>query len=141
MASALKDIRAALATQLLTLQSGGSPPIAFEGENYEPTQGTLYLQERFIPADRGPVGMENASTDEYVGIYQITVACEGGKIRERFAAETQAAAIEDAFPRGSEYTVNSKTVKIMSTRTLPGGAALDKGWYEMPVEIHWLALE
>jgi len=48
-------------------------PTAYINAPFEPTEAP-YLAESYLPATQAPVGMENGSTDEFTGIYQVTVS-------------------------------------------------------------------
>lgn len=136
MSAAEKDINTALSVRLTAIQTAGNPPIAYENTPYEPTEGTLYLRENFIPNIKDPVGIAHASSDDYEGIYQVTVA--DGRGDRRFDAQEQARLVSAHFPRGAEYTYNGVTVKITKTRV--NGAVVEDNWYNIPVTIEWRAL-
>jgi hypothetical protein len=137
--SKLKDIRAALATQLLTLQTANVPPIAFENENYEPITDTLFLREFLLPVAKNQVGNATSDSDDYIGIYQVNVAVRSGDISQRFTAQTQAAAVEDAFLRDAEFTSGGVTVKIQKTEQAQGLQTNGGAWYEIPISIYYRA--
>lgn len=145
MSAAEKDINTALSIRLTEIQTDGSPPIAYENTPYEPTEGTLYLRENFIPSIKVQVGIAHASSDDYEGIYQVTVS--DGRGDRRFDAQEQARLVSAHFPRGAEYTYNGVTVKITRSRVsgavIQGqgnGAAVEDNWYNIPVTIEWRAL-
>jgi hypothetical protein len=135
MSAAEKDINTALSVRLKAFQTAGEPPIAYENTPYEPTEGSLYLQEAFLPNIKAIVGVSHASSDDYEGIYQITVA--DGRGDRRFDAQEQARLLSLHFPRGAEYTYNGVTVKIVQTRV--NGAVIEDNWYNIPVTVEWRA--
>lgn len=144
MSSAEKDINTALSVRLKAFQTAGQPPIAYENTPYEPTEGTLYLQEAFLPNIKAAVGISHTSSDDYEGIYQITVS--DGRGDRRFDAQEQARLLCLHFPRGAEYTYNGVTVKIIQTRVSGAviqnqgnGAVIEDNWYNIPVTVEWRA--
>lgn len=135
MSAAEKDINTALSVRLQTFPAAGVPPIAYENTPYEPVEGSLYLRENFMPNIKERVGVSHTSSDDYEGIYQITVA--DGRGDRRFDAQEQARLLSLHFPRGAEYTYNGVTVKIVQSRV--NGAVVDENWYNVPVTIEWRA--
>ena len=136
MSAAEKDIQTALAVRLKAFQTDGSPPIAYENEDYEPVIGTLYLEETFMPNTKDPVGISHTSSDDYEGMYQITVrSAKGGR---RFDAQEQARLLALHFPRGAEYTYNSTKVKIVTVEVNQG--LMDNERYIVPVTVSWRVL-
>ena len=121
--------------RLNAFQTAGEPPIAYENTPYEPTEGSLYLQDAFLPNIKAIVGVLSARSDDYEGIYQITVA--DGRGDRRFDAQEQARLLSLHFPRGAEYTYNGVTVKIVQTRV--NGAVIEDNWYNIPVTVEWRA--
>ena len=70
------DIHSALRSQFATITEY---PLAFEDVPYTPTEGTLYLQETFLPSEVFRVGLETSPTKEFRGIYQISIIAPVGK--------------------------------------------------------------
>jgi hypothetical protein len=136
MSAAEKDINTALSVRLAEIQTDGEPPIAYENAEYTPVEGTLYLQESFLPNIKDAVGMAHTSADDYEGLYQVSVM--DGRGDRRFAAQEQARLISLHFPRGAEYTYNGVTVKITGTRI--SSAITEDGWYQIPVTVSWRAI-
>tara|TARA_R110000772_G_scaffold9385_1_gene30846 strand:- start:7789 stop:8202 length:414 start_codon:yes stop_codon:yes gene_type:complete len=136
MSVAEKDINTALSVRLKQIQVAGSPPVAWENAPYTPVENTLYLEETFIPNIKNQVGIENSSTDDYEGIYQVLIKDTRGA--RRFGAQEQAKLVAEHFPRGAEYTQNSVTVKITTVQIAQG--LTDNNTYNVPVSIYWRAL-
>ncbi len=136
MSAAEKDINTALSVRLAEFQTDGEPPIAYENAEYTQVEGTLYLQESFLPNIKEAVGIAHTSADDYEGLYQVSVMA--GRGDRRFDAQEQARLISLHFPRGAEYTFNSIKVKITSARVSQG--ITDEGWYSVPVTIEWRAI-
>lgn len=136
MSAAEKDINTALSSRLAEFQTAGEPPIAYENAEYEPQVGTLFLQETFLPNIKDAVGVAHTSSDDYEGLYQVTVF--DGRGDRRFAAQEQARLISLHFPRGAEYTYNGVKVKITGSQLASG--ITEDGWFSIPVTISWRAL-
>ena len=146
MSAAEKDINTALSVRLTEIQTAGVPPIAYENAEYTPVEGTLYLQELFLPNIKDAVGIAHTSADDYEGLYQVSVMA--GRGDRRFAAQEQARLISLHFPRGAEYTYNGVKVKITKTSisqsiietTSIGSFSGRDNWYSVPVTIEWRAI-
>jgi len=134
--SAEKDINTALSVRLKQIQVADLPPIAWENAPYTPIENTLYLQENFIPNIKNQVGLENSSTDDYEGIYQVLVRDTRGA--RRFNAQEQARLVAEHYPRGAEYTHNSVVVKIVRAQIAQGIS--DENTYNVPVSVYWRSL-
>lgn len=135
MSAAEKDINTALSSRLALIQVAGSPPIAWENTIYSPTAGTIYLRENFLPNMKDPVGISHASTDDYEGIYQVTVIADRGT--RRFDAQEQARLVALHFPRGGEYTYNGVMTKI--TKTVINSPLIIDNQFAIPISIYWRA--
>lgn len=134
--SAEKNIHTALATRLQAIQSSGSPQIAYENQSFTPMANVLYLEEHFMPNLKDQVGIEDTSTDDYEGIYQVTVKAPADKLR--FTGQEQARLVSAHFPRGAQYTAGGVTVRITRTQVNPGFIDADR--YIVPVSIYWRVL-
>lgn len=135
MSAAEKDINTALSSRLAAFQTAGSPPVAWENAEYTPVHGTLYLRENFLPNIKDQVGLEDSSTDDYEGIYQVTVVDWRGN--RRFDAQEQARLISLHFPRGAEYTYNGVKVRITSSSSAVASTENDN--YQIPINVQWRA--
>lgn len=135
MSAAEKDINTALSSRLADFQTAGSPPIAWENSEYTPVHGTLYLRENFLPNIKVGIGLEDSSTDDYEGIYQVTVVDWRGN--RRFDAQEQGRLISVHFPRGAEYTHNGVKVRITSSNLAV--SSVEEANYVVPVTISWRA--
>lgn len=136
MSAAEKDINTALSVRLKEIQVSDEPPIAYENAEYIPVEGELYLRESFIPNIKDSVGISHSDSDDYEGIYQVSVMT--GRGDRRFNAQEQARLISVHFPRGAEYTFNGITVKITNSRIESG--IIENAWYQTPVSINWRSL-
>ena len=136
--NAEKEIHTALATRLQAMQTGGSPPVAWENQPYTPVTDTLYLTESFMPNLKEQVGMEDASSDDYEGVYQVTVMAPAGGLR--FAGQERARLVAAHFPRGAMYTSGGVTARISKAQVNPGYIDGELDRYVVPVSIYWRTL-
>ena len=126
-----RKISAALSTHLTTLS--GLPPVAWENAPFKPVSGALYLRENYLPGDTVAVGMENSSSDDATGIYQVTVVAELDSYK--LIAQTMAESITSHFARGTN--LNYESQKVMITTVDSNAGSIDGGWYNIPVSITW----
>ena len=128
------DIQSALNTRLNTLSGGYA--VAWENIEYEPVQGTPYLRPTFLPAETFGATIGATGTDNQSGIYQIDVFVKAGQ--GHGAAVILADSIADHFKPVTELVYNGRLVRCMSVSILRGRS--DNGWYQVPIEIRYLAL-
>jgi hypothetical protein len=114
-------ISAALSARLNTL---AGYQVQWENSPFTPPSG-VYLAESFLPAATLAVGISNASSDEYSGIYQVSVMAPKGATKgpPRVAAD----AVLALFPRGLQLTRSGITVTIL--RASMGPAVIDGDRY------------
>lgn len=124
-------ISAALATQLNTVNM----PTHWENAKFVPTAGQIYLSESLLTGDTIPVGVANAASDEFGGVYQVLVYAPMDKNKgpARSAADTVAA----AFQRGSRLTYDGVTVTILRTTQNPAFVSGDR--WVIPISITYRA--
>lgn len=130
--SAQKAIYTALGKRLQAL----ALPTAYEGAEFVPASGTLYLRESFLPGTTSPVGMAFGSTNNYVGIYQIDVCSPLGKEHKAAAL----AAIEQVltqFARGTTLTESGVDVTLHRADRLP--AMPDGDRWVTPISVRYRA--
>lgn len=123
-------INAALAARLQTLGIS----TAFENANFTPTAGVLYLEESFLPGETTPVGVASTSSDDFTGIYQITVLAplDGTKGPGMTAAKQ----VAEHFPRGMRLTHTSGQV-VTILRTSQGPTFKRNDRWAIPVSIRY----
>lgn len=126
-----RKISAALSTHLSTLS--GLPPVAWENAPFKPVSGVLYLRESYLPGDTVAVGMENSSSDDATGIYQVSVFAEMDQYK--LIAQTMAESIASHFARGTNLSY--ETQKVMITTVDTNAGSISDGWYSIPVSITW----
>lgn len=124
-------ISAALSARLNTV---AGYQVQWENSPFTPPSG-VYLAESFLPADTLAVGISNASSDEYSGIYQVSVMAPKGATKgpPRVAAD----AVLALFPRGLQLTRSGITVTIL--RASMGPALIDGDRYTVPLSIDYRA--
>ena len=119
-----QQIYQGLRTRLNTLAN--KPAIAYINEGYEPTAGTPWLEESFLPANNEGLtatGNEQAQT----GIYQITVNYPAGQ--GVAAAQAQAEAVAALFARGTTFgglIIDSADIE---------GHSIGGGWLQIPISV------
>lgn len=129
-----RKISAALSTHLSTLPS--LPPVAWENAPFKPVSGTLYLRENYIPASVSAIGIENSSSDDANGIYQVSVFAELDKYK--LIAQTVVDSIASHFARGTALLYESQCVRIETVDV--SAALIGGGWYNIPISINWRSI-
>lgn len=129
--SEFANISGALDSHLNSM--AGLPPVAWENQNYSPTQGTLYLRPTIIPGDTLQAGLGDAGIDEHIGLYQVDVFAEAGV--GKGAAVVMADTVADQFSRGTVLSLNGVDVRIVSTSR--GVGTVDGGWFIVPVTVSY----
>lgn len=131
--SVFTDIQAALHSHLNTM--AGKPPIAWENSEYQPTAGTLFARPSLLPGESVQATLGTDGQDSNVGVFQVDIF---GPI-DLGHGETVAMAdtIADHFKRGTYLTYNSRVIRIRSVSR--GAAGRDDNWYQIPVEINYIA--
>lgn len=124
-------IAAALATQLDTLNL----PTQWENAPFTPTAGVVYVAEALLPGPTLSVGVAGASSDEFGGIYQVTVYAPLGGTKGAGAAVAKDVA--DAFPKASQLTYDGVTVHILRTSQAPAFTSGDR--WAIPVSVTYRA--
>ena len=124
-------ISAALATQLNTLEL----PTHWENAKFIPPAGDIYLSETLLSGDTIPVGIANAASDEFGGVYQVLVyaPADANKGPARLVADDVAA----AFQRGDRLVYDGVTVTIQRTTQNPAFMSGDR--FVIPVSITYRA--
>lgn len=127
-----QTIAAALASRLAAL----ALPTQYENSAFTPVAGVVYLSEALLPSTTVAVGVSTTSSDEFSGIYQVTVhAPKGGTKGPGMAA---AKAIQDQFPRGLELVRDGIKVTVLRSSQAPG--FIDGDRWLIPVSIDYRAL-
>lgn len=126
------SISAALATRLNTLAGGYS--VQWENAPLNPPAG-VYLAEAFLPAATMAVGVASTSSDEYAGIYQVTVMSPKGGTKGPSRAACDAVLAH--FPRGLRVSSGGITVAVL--RASMGPALMDGDRYAVPISIDYRA--
>ena len=124
-------IAAALATQLNTLDL----PTQWENAPFTPTAGVVYVAEALLPGPTLSVGLAGASSDEFGGIYQVTVYAPLGGTKG--AGIAVAKDVADAFPKASQLTYDGVTVIVLRTSQGPAFTSGDR--WAIPVSVTYRA--
>ena len=124
-------IAAALATQLNTLDL----PTQWENAPFTPTAGVVYVAEALLTGPTLSVGVGSTSSNEFGGIYQVTVYAPLGGTKGAGLAVAQDVA--DAFTKGLKLTYDGLTVIILRTSLAPAFPSGDR--WAIPVSVTYRA--
>jgi hypothetical protein len=126
-----QSITAAMATRL----SGLSLPTQYENSAFTPVAGQVYVAEALLTGPTLPVGIAVQSSDEYGGIYQVTVFAPLGGTKG--PGQTVAKQVADRFPRG--LTLTRDGIKIVVLRASQGPGFVSGDRWAIPVSINYRA--
>lgn len=129
-----KIIHSALRTQFASIPSY---PKAYMNLSYTPTEGVLYLQEFFIPSEVFQVGIEDGSTNEYRGIYQISIQAPVSVDASIGGMSPTYQALEDIKAYFYRGLILNDTVRI--TKVYPSSSIVGDSWMLTPVTINYTA--
>ena len=126
-----RKISAALSSHLKTMPS--LPGVAWENAPFNPVSGALYIAENYLPADTVEVGLSDDSSNQFIGLYQISVNAISGMYK--LEAQTIADSVISHFARGTSLTYEGQKVRIESSSISTGLQDGDR--YMIPVSINW----
>ncbi len=126
-----QTIAAAMATRL----SGLALPTQYENSSFTPVSGQVYVAEALLTGPTMPVGIAAQSSDEYGGIYQVTVFAPLGGTKG--PAQATAKQIADHFPRG--LTLTRDGIKIVVLRVSQGPGFVSGDRWAVPMSINYRA--
>lgn len=132
--STLNNIRIALENHLAT-STPTLPDIEWPNVKYDPTEGTPYLQVRFIPVTRRPTTVGPTPEQRYSGLFTVNVctpqntgAAAGMALAEQITAR---------FNGSDDIAGTGVTIRLeYSEAKLP---LHQPPFYVIPVEIAWYA--
>ncbi len=127
----MQDIHIALRVQLTTLSVAKS----YENVKYEPTVGTAYVRERFLPDASVQESLGSAGYNRITGVYLIDAFCPAGEGVDD--AEDLADTVLAAFARGSVLTSSGVSVVIEKSYRSAGRSESD--WYQVPIVVQFRA--
>jgi len=127
MSTSYYDIGRALDTRLSTMT--GVSPIAWEGADYKPVDGTLYTRPTNVFGDTVQITLGDADTgkDETIGVYFIDIFAPNG--RGKKAGMQMADKVADRFRRRTNLVYNGTTVETTSV-SVSAGNNEGNGWYK-----------
>ena len=126
-----RKISAALSTHLAAMPS--LPSVSWENAPFEPVAGTVYLSENYLPATTTEVGIADDSSNQFIGVYQVSVHANSGDYK--LEAQTLADNVTAHFARGTSLTYEGQSVRIEVSSI---ANALQEGdRYMIPVSINW----
>lgn len=112
----------------------GLPPVAYENQGYTPVVDTLFLRENLLPADTSPLTLRDGDSQQYGGIYQVTVFAPADKGAHTGKAMAEAVALH--FKRGTVIGTAGQG-RVLSVSI--GPSLNEGGWYQIPVSITYRA--
>lgn len=128
----LRKISKALSLRLFDLGYA----TAYENAPFNPQANEIYLRESILPARTVEVGIESGSTDNFSGIYQVSV--NAPRDGHKTDAQTAVEAVEAHFVRGTVVAAEGVEVRVYRTYA---SAAIEQGdRYVVPVSIEYRAL-
>jgi hypothetical protein len=86
-----------------------------QGESIETSVTGSYVRDFVLYGDDNPVGLDDASSDIMLGIYQINLLTPLTENGGKWVSLTNAVIIQTAFIRGLTLTHNSQSLRIKST--------------------------
>lgn len=102
------DIAKALSDQL---SSVATLPVVTEGQDFDPNPDNGYIREFVLSAGESTVGLENTSSDDSSGIYQIDVLTP--RKRTKWANLAVCDTIKKGFPKGRHISRNNQYVIVV----------------------------
>ncbi len=128
----VQDIHIALRVQLATVTSVAQ---AYENVKYEPTVGTAFVRERFLPDPSVQESLGSAGYNRITGVYLIDAFCPSGVGVDD--AEDLADTILAAFVRGSILT--SSGISVVIEKSYRSGGRSEPDWYQIPIVVQFRA--
>lgn len=127
-------IRNALFSHLATLSIG--LPVAWPGEAYQPPAGA-YLKADWLPNRTSGDFMANDSTQEHMGLLQVTVMVPSGS-NAQATATGHADSIATHFARGTVIDLSGLRVRIDQPPSV-APAVIEQDRFGVPVTIRYRA--
>ena len=132
------DTKQALITQLLAASVTGitSADIAFENNNFDPANKSLWLAAYFIPATSEAMGKTTSDRDERRGIFQVSVFVALNSVNYD---NNQLIAIDEilaGFQYNSSTVYNAQQVDILESTVNNGGN--NESWFRRDISINYL---
>ena len=132
------DTKQALISKILATPITGvtSSDIAFENNNFDPANKTLWLAVYFIPATSEMIGKTAAGRDEQRGIFQISVFVSlnsGGYDNAQLTAIDE---ILTGFQYNSSTVYNTQQVDILESTVNSGSE--NESWFKRDISINYL---
>ena len=126
-----RKISAALSTHLAAMPS--LPSVAWENAPFNSVSGTVYLSESYLPAATSSIGVEDSSSSQFIGVYQVSIHSNSGDYK--LEAQTLADDVAAHFARGTMLDYEDQRVRVEVSSI--SSALLEGNRYMTPVSIHW----
>ena len=132
------DTKQALITRLLATSITGitSDDIAFENNNFNPTNKTLWLAAYFIPATSEAMGKAAIDRDERRGIFQVSVFVALNSDNYDNAQLIAVDEILSGFQYNSSTVYNAQQVDILESSINSAGD--NESWFRRDISINYL---
>lgn len=124
----------ALMERLSSLVLSPAVAVAWPDVDFEPA-GRDYLAPSWMPAETTGFGVEDSTTEQHVGILQVS-AFTAEDDRGLTSRLEQAGAVADHFPKGLVLQREGVVVRITDVPRI-GAPLMEPGWYQLPVTIPW----
>lgn len=127
-----KIIAAALASRLAEL----GYPVAWENSAFRPPADEVYLAEALLPGNRLSIGVARASSDEYAGIYQVTVCAPLGGTKGPGLDAVEC--VLSAFVKADVLACGNTSVTVLRSQREAAFASGDR--WQIPISIYYRAV-
>jgi hypothetical protein len=128
-----QKIRYALLERLINMAD--VPTVVTENVPFTPSQGQIYIKESYLPAETTTVGTSGTSSDEYRGIYQVSIYLPmdiGSDAGYKLASDIRA-----RFSKGLHLTRLGQIVQVQQV-SIAAAVPMESRWM-IPVSINWRA--
>ncbi|MEJ8571228.1 DUF4128 domain-containing protein [Microbaculum marinum] len=126
----------ALVAWLKTVSFSPALPIAWPNVDFDPPSEATWLRATWLPAETAPATLGEGGENRHSGLFQVDVfvPLEIGHI----VPTEYAGAIARAFKRGSDFTSDGVTVRVVTPPSVLTGYK-QPPWYGVPVRIRYFA--
>jgi hypothetical protein len=126
---------AAIASALSQQLSNLDYPVAWENDNFNPPAGEIYVAESMITIQQASVGLSGKSSDEHLGIYQVTVVAPMGETKGPMLKAADD--VLKLFKKAAKIKHCDQTVTILRVQKEQAIYAGDR--VQLPISIYYRA--
>lgn len=132
----IENVRDALEGILESWAVTNSVPVAWENQTINPALDEPYVMSFLMPVETVEVGRALDDSQDFNGIYQVSVYTEKGKGTATSKAIVGSLLTE--FSRGVTVTIGAQIIRVEMSYASP---ALDfDAWYTVPVTIRYRSI-